>query len=272
MGDRLTFFDCPGSIEFIHDMHPVLPVCDAAIVVCEADPRKIPALQVILRELEELGMPRILFLNKIDQAERKRARDARNPAAAPRARRCCCDRSRSWEDGVVTGFVDLALERAFVYTKHAPSQVIEIPPADSGREKDARYLHAGEARRSRRRADGAVAQRHRAAKATTCSTIWRGNCARATSCPVLMGSATEGHGVMRLLKALRHEAPAIGRDARSASASRTTGGGRLGHPHRPHRAWRQAVAVAGVARHLRRRRDGDQFARRGGAHRPGSPG
>ncbi len=49
MGDRLTFFDCPGSIEFIHDMRYALPVCDAVVVVCEADPRKVPALQVILR-------------------------------------------------------------------------------------------------------------------------------------------------------------------------------------------------------------------------------
>ena len=31
LGDRLTFFDCPGSIEFIHDMRHALPVCDAAV-------------------------------------------------------------------------------------------------------------------------------------------------------------------------------------------------------------------------------------------------
>src|SRR5664280_533877 len=49
MGDRFTFVDCPGSVEFIHDMRYVVPVCDAAVVVCEADPRKTPALQVILR-------------------------------------------------------------------------------------------------------------------------------------------------------------------------------------------------------------------------------
>ena len=34
LGDRLTFFDSAGSIEFIHDMHYALPVCDAAVVVC----------------------------------------------------------------------------------------------------------------------------------------------------------------------------------------------------------------------------------------------
>src|SRR6202020_93212 len=30
-----------------------------------------------------------------------------------------------WEDGVATGFVDLALERAFVYREAAPSSVID---------------------------------------------------------------------------------------------------------------------------------------------------
>ena len=36
MGDSYTFIDCPGSIEFIHDMRAALPAVDAAIVVCEA--------------------------------------------------------------------------------------------------------------------------------------------------------------------------------------------------------------------------------------------
>ena len=68
LGDRLTFIDCPGSVDFLFEARNVLPLCDAAIVVCEADERKLPALRIILRELEDLGVPRILFLNKIDQA------------------------------------------------------------------------------------------------------------------------------------------------------------------------------------------------------------
>ena len=66
LGDRITFIDCPGSVEFLHDMRHVLPMCDAAIVVCEADSRKVPLLRVILHELEERAIPRFLFLNKID--------------------------------------------------------------------------------------------------------------------------------------------------------------------------------------------------------------
>ena len=138
MGDRLTFFDCPGSIEFIHDMRHALPVCDAAVVVCEADPRKIPALQVILRELEELGLPRILFLNKIDQAggSLRETLEMLQPASrTPLLLR----QIPVWENGVATGFVDLALERAFVYREAAPSTVVEMPAGVVPEEKQARY-------------------------------------------------------------------------------------------------------------------------------------
>src|SRR6202051_3255857 len=66
MGDTYTFLDCPGSVEFVHDMRAVLPAIDAAVVVCEMDEKKIPQLQIILRELEDKKIPRILFVNKIE--------------------------------------------------------------------------------------------------------------------------------------------------------------------------------------------------------------
>jgi len=70
MDDSYTFIDCPGSIEFIHDMRAVLPAVDAAVVVCELDEKKIPQLQLILRELEDQNIPRFLFVNKLDKADR----------------------------------------------------------------------------------------------------------------------------------------------------------------------------------------------------------
>ena len=44
MGDSYTFIDCPGSVEFVHDMRAALPAVDAAVVVCEADEKKMPQL------------------------------------------------------------------------------------------------------------------------------------------------------------------------------------------------------------------------------------
>src|SRR6266581_4499882 len=71
LGDSYTFVDCPGSVEFVHDMRAVLPAVDAAVVVCEADARKVPQLQLAMRELEQLAIPRFLFLNKIDKADKR---------------------------------------------------------------------------------------------------------------------------------------------------------------------------------------------------------
>src|ERR1700720_4784434 len=138
LGDRLTFFDSPGSIEFIHDMRWVLPVCDAAVVVCEADPRKTPALQVILRELEEMRVPRFLFLNKIDLASGA-VRDALALIQPASRTPLLLRQIPLWENGVATGFVDLALQRAFVYRESAPSEVVEMPAGIALDEKQARY-------------------------------------------------------------------------------------------------------------------------------------
>ena len=44
-----------------------------------------------------------------------------------------------WENGVASGFVDLALERAFVYRPQANAEVIEMPAAVKDRETEARF-------------------------------------------------------------------------------------------------------------------------------------
>ena len=71
MGETYTFVDCPGSVEFAHDTRAVLPAIDAAVVVCELDEKKIPQLQLILRELEDQKIPHFLYLNKIDKIRGK---------------------------------------------------------------------------------------------------------------------------------------------------------------------------------------------------------
>ncbi|HTM73991.1 MAG TPA: GTP-binding protein, partial [Pseudolabrys sp.] len=138
MGDNYTFVDCPGSIEFIQDMRSVMPAVDAAVVVCEADEKKVPQLQLILRELEDQNIPRFLFLNKIDKAE-KRVRETiklLQPASrAPLLLR----QIPIWNGDIISGFVDLALERAYVYKEHAPSEIIELKGENLDRKKEARF-------------------------------------------------------------------------------------------------------------------------------------
>ena len=82
MGDTYTFLDCPGSVEFVHDMRAVLPAIDAAVVVCELDEKKVPQLQLILRELED----RKTSPHSVPQQNRqgRRCRPRRAQAAAGR--------------------------------------------------------------------------------------------------------------------------------------------------------------------------------------------
>src|SRR5579862_4997443 len=207
MGDRMTFIDCPGSVEFIHDMRNVLPVCDAAIVVCEADARKAPSLQVVLRDLEELRIPRILFLNKIDLAGAS-VRETLEMLQPTSRTPLLLRQIPIWENGVASGFIDLALERAFVYREHAPSTVIEMPDGHVPDEKEARYSMLerladyddalmeeliSEIEPPRDRVFEDLAKELRDGHVV----------------PLLMGSSERGHGVTRLLKALRHEAPGV---------------------------------------------------------------
>ncbi len=207
MGDNYTFLDCPGSIEFIHDMRSVLPAIDAAIVVCEADEKKVPQLQLILRELEDLGIPHILFLNKIDKAD-KRVRETLKLLQPASRVPLVLRQIPIWHGDIISGFVDLALERAYVYKEHAASEVVELAGDDASREKEARFtmletladhddqlmeqlLEDIEPPRDKVFDDLAKELRER------------------IICPVLIGAATRTNGVLRLLKAIRHEVPGV---------------------------------------------------------------
>jgi elongation factor G len=211
MGDSYTFVDCPGSIEFIQDMRSVLPAVDAAVVVCEADEKKVPQLQLILRELEDQNIPHFLFLNKIDKAD-KRVRETIKLLQPASRVPLLLRQIPIWNGDIISGFVDLALERAFVYKEHAPSEIIEIKGENLDRKKEARFtmletladhddqlmeqlLEDIEPPRDKVFDDLAKELRDRIV------------------CPVLIGVATRSNGVLRLMKALRHESPGVSETA-----------------------------------------------------------
>jgi elongation factor G len=211
MGDSYTFIDCPGSVEFIHDMRAVLPAIDAAVVVCEADERKVPQLQLILRQLETLDIPRFLFLNKIDKTD-KRVRESLKLLQPASRQPLLLRQIPIWNGEIIAGFVDLALERAFIYKEHAPSEVVSLDGENLDREKEARFTmletladHDDELMEQlledipppRDRVFDDLAKELR----------------ELLVCPVLIGVATRTNGVLRLMKALRHECPGIAETA-----------------------------------------------------------
>lgn len=211
LGDVYTFVDCPGSIEFIHDMRAALAGVDAAVVVCEADERKVPQLQLVLRELEELHIPRFLFLNKIDKAD-KRVRETLKILQPASRVPLVLRQIPIWSSDIITGFVDLALERAFIYKEHAPSEVVALDE-HLDREKEARF---GMLEKLADHDDELMEQLLEDIPPPRDKVFddLRRELREGLVCPILMGTAARANGVLRLLKALRHESPGVAETAK----------------------------------------------------------
>ncbi|HEX9881098.1 MAG TPA: elongation factor G, partial [Hyphomicrobium sp.] len=212
LGDTFTFVDCPGSIEFQNEGSLALAACDAAVVVCEPDAKRVPALQIILKQLEDRGIPHFLFLNKIDASEipvRELIPILQPASSKPLVLR----QIPIWENGVATGFVDLASERAYVYRAHAPSEIVELPTGLSERKDEARFhmleqLADYDDELMEQLLSDMPAPRDKVFEDLT------EDLRQGLICPVLLGSAVNENGILRLLKALRHEVPTVEETAR----------------------------------------------------------
>ncbi|MGL4264981.1 MAG: elongation factor G [Afipia sp.] len=217
MGDSYTFIDCPGSVEFMHDMRAALPAVDAAVIVCEADERKLPQLQIIMRELEDLGIPRFLFLNKIDKAN-KRIRETLATLQPASRTPLVLRQIPIWKGDLIAGFVDLALERAFVYREHMPSEVIDLEAGDLDREKEARLTMLEKLADHDDRLLEQLLEDIPPPRDEVFDDL-ANELREGQICPVLLGCATRENGVLRLMKALRHEAPNVTATAKRLGVS-----------------------------------------------------
>ncbi|TPJ53780.1 MULTISPECIES: elongation factor G [unclassified Mesorhizobium] len=207
MGEQFTFVDCPGSIEFSFEAEPVLAACDLAVVVAEADEKKIPALQLIMRKLDDLGVPRILFLNKVDKAiagVRDTLKMLQPASAVPLLLRQIPLR----KDGVVIGSIDLALERAYIYREYAESEVAQIPGDEKARELEARFSMLERLADHDDQLMEQLLEEIEPPKDAVFDDL-AADLRDGAVTPVLIGTAEKGNGVLRLLKAIRHDAPDI---------------------------------------------------------------
>ena len=212
MGDNYTFLDCPGSVEFVHDMRAVLPAIDVAIVVCEMDEKKVPQLQLILRELEDKKIPRILFVNKIDKADAG-VHDVLKLLQPASRTKLIMRQIPTFSGDIISGFVDLALERAFVYKEHAPSEVVPLEGDAADLEKTARFSMLETLADHDDELMEQLLEDIQPPRDKVFDDLTR-ELREGLVCPVLMGTATRANGVLRLMKALRHELPGIAETAK----------------------------------------------------------
>jgi elongation factor G len=205
MGDHYALIDTPGAVDFLADADYALPGADLAIVVADPDPDKAVLLQPFLKAIEEYKVPHAIFINKIDQA-RGRIRDLLEALQPVSALPLVARQVPIWKDDHVAGFVDLALERAYLYQAGKPSQRIDIPADMAERETEARF-HMLEQLAD---FDDALMETL-LSDVTPDQDLVFADLVRETRegliAPVFFGSTAQGHGVRRLLKAFRHDTP-----------------------------------------------------------------
>ncbi len=233
MGDDFGLIDTPGSVGFAACGTAAIAAADLALVVVDPDPARAGLAEPALRQLEALGVPHALFVNRIDQA-RGSIRELLR-ALQPMSKAPLLARQLPIRDGeTITGFVDLALERAFHYRSGKPSERVDIPADLAAREAEERF-HMLEQLADN---DDVLLEQLISDEAPSLPTVLADlseELARNLVVPVLFGSAQSGFGVRRLLKLLRHETPhprlaaeRIGGERTSAYVFRVTHGAAVG--------------------------------------------
>src|SRR4051812_45145952 len=205
LGDDFAIIDVPGSVGFSADGAKALAIADVAIVVVDPDPSRAPLAAPALRALDELGIPHLIFVNRIDQAH-GRIRDLLSALQPMSVSPLIGRQVPIWDGEKISGFVDLALEYAFKYRAGQESERIEIPTDLQAREAEAR-THMLEQLADH---DDELLEQLLMDEAPAREKVLQ-DLARETGenlgVSVLFGSAISSWGVRRLLKAMRHEAP-----------------------------------------------------------------
>ncbi|MEQ9813257.1 MAG: elongation factor G [Azospirillaceae bacterium] len=205
LDDDWTLLDCPGSVELSHTADCAAMVADIVVVVAEPLPDRIAALQPILRRLDELAIPHLIFLNKMDQAA-VRVRDLIAELQAASARPLVLRQVPIRDGERITGYVDLISERAYKYRDGEASELIELPGEVADREQEARQ----ELLEALADFDDTLLEQLLEDIQPPREEVYQQlakDLADDLVVPVLLGAALPDNGIQRLLKALRHDTP-----------------------------------------------------------------
>lgn len=208
LGERWTILDCPGSVELSCETRNALMVADIAVVVAEAAPEKAVLLAPLFKLLDDNRIPHLLFINKVDALGDLRVRDVVEAYQAVSARKLVLREVPIREGGKITGFVDLVSERAWRYSPHQPSALVQIPDNLKDREHEARQAML----ESVADFDDGLLEKLLEDVAPDTQEVYDDlakELAEDLIVPVFFGSAENDNGIRRLLKALRHEGPSV---------------------------------------------------------------
>lgn len=217
--------DAPGSGEALAHAQHALLASDACILCVSPAPEEAVLAAPYLRVIEASGTPCILFVNRMDEP-RGRLRDVIAALQDYASHTLLLRQIPIREGDKIVGSCDLISERAWRYREGQTSSLIEIPKDVIEREHEARAAlleHLSEFDdwlleeliEDREPANDAIY--------AISSRVLREN----KIIPVLVGAASHSNGIMRLMKALRHEAPPVETLRNRLAATGTAGASAL---------------------------------------------
>lgn len=199
--------DTPGLNEALAHAQHALLASDACILCVSSAPEEAVLAAPYLRMIEASGTPCILFVNRMDEPG-GRLRDVIAALQDYASHTLLLRQIPIREGDKIVGSCDLISERAWRYREGQTSALIAIPDSASEREHEARtelLEHLSEF--DDWLLEELIEDREPASDAlyAISTRVLREN----KIIPVLIGAASHGNGMMRLMKALRHEAPPV---------------------------------------------------------------
>lgn len=125
-----NILDCPGFVDFSEEVKLALMGVDAVVFVVEPDPGRVIQMDTLLRFTEEIGIARMVFLNKLDKPDLDVAGtlDALKQMPGTKVPRPLAPLHYPIGSGSgFNGYVDVLKKEAFKYGAQGKAEKIEVP-------------------------------------------------------------------------------------------------------------------------------------------------
>jgi len=137
-GKRINIIDTPGHIDFTVEVERSLRVLDGAVTVFDGKMGVEPQSETVWRQADKYGVPRICFINKINQTGGDFYKSLESIHERLSKHAYPIHLPIGFEQGV-NGVIDLVTMKAYTYTNYTDKEMVEGEIPEDMREKAERY-------------------------------------------------------------------------------------------------------------------------------------
>ena len=137
-----NILDCPGFVDFLEEVKLALCGADAAIFVIEPDPSKIIQIDALLHYTEEIGISRLVFINKLDKPDIDFSQTfnvLKNLTGSKAPHPLVCVQYPIFSSHGITGYLDILKKESFSYETQGNLEPTNITPTNIPKELQSEF-------------------------------------------------------------------------------------------------------------------------------------